>query len=449
MQIRAAEIGHPRIADVWGDRSPFATAEPWPARVDAYLQPGVASSDVDRWVHSACVLCTNGDALDIAVKDGRIVGVRGREHDRVNHGRLGPKDLFGWQANSHPDRLTRPLVRRGGELVETDWDDGDGPIVDRSQAAAGRARGRGRIGFYTIGPAVPRGVLHAGGDRQGGHRHQPHRRQHAALHRHRGGRAQGVFGCDGQPGSYTDIDHADAMRSSGTTSPRRRPCCGCGCSTGSPGPNPPLLVASTRARTPVPGAADVHLALRPGTNVALMNGAAARADRATAGSTSDYVDAHTVGVRRARADGARRTRPSGSPRSATSPPRDVARAARDPRHRRAAALDRAAGLLPVAPGHRRGRAGQQHPPAARACSAGPGGGILQMNGQPTAAEHPRVRRRRRPARASATGPTPTHVEELARALERRPAAASRTGPRRRTRCRSSATPSRGRSGCCG
>jgi hypothetical protein len=34
---------------------------------------------------------------DIGVKDGRIVGVRGRAIDRINHGRLGPKGLFGWQ----------------------------------------------------------------------------------------------------------------------------------------------------------------------------------------------------------------------------------------------------------------------------------------------------------------------------------------------------------------
>ena len=39
---------------------------------------------------------SNGDGLDIAVDDGRIVGVRGRVTDRVNHGRLDPKDLFGW-----------------------------------------------------------------------------------------------------------------------------------------------------------------------------------------------------------------------------------------------------------------------------------------------------------------------------------------------------------------
>ena len=89
-------------------------------RVDVLLADGVADRDVDRWVQSACVLCSNGCGMDIAVKDGRMVGVRGRAEDRVNHGRLGPKGLFGWQANHAPDRLTRPLVREGGELVPTD-----------------------------------------------------------------------------------------------------------------------------------------------------------------------------------------------------------------------------------------------------------------------------------------------------------------------------------------
>lgn len=31
--------------------------------------------------------------MDIGVKDGKIVGVRGRAVDRVNKGRLGPKGM--------------------------------------------------------------------------------------------------------------------------------------------------------------------------------------------------------------------------------------------------------------------------------------------------------------------------------------------------------------------
>jgi hypothetical protein len=112
-----------RIANPWGERTPYAPGEQWPVRVDVQLAAGLAEQDVDRWVPSASILHSNGDGLDIAVKDGRIAGVRGRARDRVNHGRVDPEDLFGWQANNAEDRLTRPLVRDGGRLVETTWDD--------------------------------------------------------------------------------------------------------------------------------------------------------------------------------------------------------------------------------------------------------------------------------------------------------------------------------------
>ena len=87
-----------RIAHVWGDRTPYSRGGRWPDRVDQHLAAGTEEEDVDRWVQTASTLHSNGDAFDIAVRDGRIVGVRGRRDDRVNHGRLGPKDLFGWQA---------------------------------------------------------------------------------------------------------------------------------------------------------------------------------------------------------------------------------------------------------------------------------------------------------------------------------------------------------------
>ena len=101
-------------------------------------------------MQSAAVLHSNGDGLDIAVKDGRIVGVRGRAEDRVNHGRVDPKDLYGWQANSSQERLTRPLVRQKGELVKASWDEAIGRIVKRSQTLL-EDRGPLSINFYTSG----------------------------------------------------------------------------------------------------------------------------------------------------------------------------------------------------------------------------------------------------------------------------------------------------------
>ena len=72
--------------------------------------------------------------MDIGVSNGRIVGVRGREVDRVNRGRLGPKGLHGWVASHSPDRLTQPLIRREGKLQPATWDKAMDLIVRRIPA---------------------------------------------------------------------------------------------------------------------------------------------------------------------------------------------------------------------------------------------------------------------------------------------------------------------------
>ena len=70
----------------------------------------------------------------------------GGPDDRVNRGRLDPKDLYGWQANASPDRLTHPLVRRRGKLVETDWDTAMDRVVSRSKKLLEK-QGPSAVGF--------------------------------------------------------------------------------------------------------------------------------------------------------------------------------------------------------------------------------------------------------------------------------------------------------------
>jgi hypothetical protein len=53
------------IVDVWGELTPFGRGEAWPTRIDQQLD--VDEAAVERWVQSACVLCSNGCGLDTAV----------------------------------------------------------------------------------------------------------------------------------------------------------------------------------------------------------------------------------------------------------------------------------------------------------------------------------------------------------------------------------------------
>jgi anaerobic selenocysteine-containing dehydrogenase len=195
----------------WGERTPYGRGEVWPQRVDVELADGLTADDVERWVQSASLLHSNGDAIDIAVAGGKIVGVRGRREDRVNRGRLDPKDRFGWQANASADRLTRPLVRRRDALVEAGWDEAMDLIVDRSKALLKRPGGAGRIGFYTSGQLFLEeyytlaviGKAGIGTPHMDGNTRLCTATAAAAL--------KASFGTDGQPASYSDIDHCDAL----------------------------------------------------------------------------------------------------------------------------------------------------------------------------------------------------------------------------------------------
>lgn len=282
-----------RIAEPWGTRTPYPSGGTWPVRVDSHLAEGVSPEDVDRWVQTASILHSNGDAMDIAVKDNRIVGVRGRAMDRVNHGRLGPKDLYGWQANGSPDRLTRPLVRRNGKLVETDWDTAMGQVVAHSKALLAE-QGASAIGFYTTGQLFAEEYYTLGTIAHGGIGTN-HVDGNTRLCTATAAEAlKESFGCDGQPGSYTDVDHADVIALYGHNVAETQSVLWTRMLDRLAGPNPPRIICVDPRLTPVAKAATVHLAPRPGTNVALMNGILHEII-ANGWVDQDYIQAHTVG----------------------------------------------------------------------------------------------------------------------------------------------------------
>jgi anaerobic selenocysteine-containing dehydrogenase len=281
-----AQESRDSIADVWGARTPYT--EHWPSRLDSRTLDAP-----QHWVQAACVLCSMGCALDIGVRDGRIVGVRGREGDRVNRGRLGPKGLHGWEANSSPDRLTRPLIWRDGRHAAASWDEAMDLIARRSRETLERYT-PGALAFYNTGQLMLEEyyTLALIGDAGIG---TPHMDGNTRLCTATAAIALiESFGTDGQPGSFSDFDTTEAIFHVGHNIAvtqtvlwsrildRRR------------GPHPPRLIVVDPRRTPSAAEADIHLAPRLGTNVALLNGllhlvlAHGRLDR-------DFIAAHTVG----------------------------------------------------------------------------------------------------------------------------------------------------------
>jgi len=373
-------IKRDRIAEPWGSRTPYAGGDRWPSRVDTFLDGGLTEEQVERWVPSASILHSNGDAMDIAVREGRIVGVRGREIDRVNRGRLGVKDLYGWQANSSPDRLQRPLVRQGGQLVEVSWDQAMQRIVDR---ARGELSGSGpsALSFYTTGQLFLEEYYLLGLIAHGGIG-TPHLDGNTRLCTATAAAAlKESFACDGQPGSYTDIDHADVIALFGHNMAETQTVLWMRVLDRLAGPNPPKIICVDPRLTPVARAATVHLAPRPGTNLALVNGLLHEIVE-NGWYDQEYVAAHTVGF-----EELQRT-------VKEYPPERVAELCGVP----AADLRAAARLIGQAErllstvlqgfyqSHQATAAAVQvnNVNIVRGMLGRPGAGILQMNGQPTA-----------------------------------------------------------------
>jgi ferredoxin-nitrate reductase len=252
------------VTDIWGDRTPYRGD--WPTRVDQNLQ-----AVPDHWVQSACVLCSNGCGLDIGVKNGKIVGVRGRESDRVNHGRLGPKGLHAWVANNSADRLRRPLVKRDGTFYEASWDEALDLIVRKSQDLRDRYTA-GAIGFYTSGQLFLEEYYTLGVIGKAG-LGTPHMDGNTRLCTATSAAAlKESFGCDGQPGSYTDLDSTEAIFNIGHNVAEQQTVLWMRILDRLHGANPPKLIVIDPRPIPAALKADIHLAPKPGTNVPIMNG---------------------------------------------------------------------------------------------------------------------------------------------------------------------------------
>jgi NADH-quinone oxidoreductase subunit G len=62
-----------------------------------------------------------GSNLVVQVKNDRVMRVVPLENESINECWLSDKDRFSYEGLNSEDRLTRPLLRRDGKLVETDW----------------------------------------------------------------------------------------------------------------------------------------------------------------------------------------------------------------------------------------------------------------------------------------------------------------------------------------
>ncbi len=231
-----------------------------------------SDEQIDRFVPTHCCYCGVQCGMYLKVADGKVVGVEPREDFPLNHGMLCPKGSTAYQTVNHPDRLTYPMMRRGGKnspLERATWDEVLDTIVQRFRAIQNE-HGKDAVAIYS-GSSMTNEKCYLMGKFARvalGTRHTDYNGRLCMSSAT--GANELALGIDRAANPVSDMLHADCIFVIGANvgecfpiitsylwQARDRGC--------------KLIVADPR-QTPIARTADIFLPLRPGTDSALLNG---------------------------------------------------------------------------------------------------------------------------------------------------------------------------------
>jgi anaerobic selenocysteine-containing dehydrogenase len=112
----------------------------------------VTTTTTETVAYQTCPLCEAACGLEITLRDGAAMRVRGDRDDPLSKGYLCPKGASLISLHDDPDRLRWPLVRRDGELCEVSWDEAFAETAHLLDAFLAR-HGRAALASYVGNPA--------------------------------------------------------------------------------------------------------------------------------------------------------------------------------------------------------------------------------------------------------------------------------------------------------
>jgi anaerobic selenocysteine-containing dehydrogenase len=254
-----------------------------------------ARKHADRWVNSTCGYCSVGCGMQLGVCDGKVVSVRGNPHHPVNRGKLCPKGLAEHYAIEAEGRALYPMLRKESALARVTWDEALNTMVHQFRTVQ-QKYGPQSVGvistgqlvteeFYTLGKLVQLGL---GTRNYDGNTTLCMSTAVAGYKR--------SFGSDGPPGAYEDLEVADVILLIGANIAENHPIL---CSRLEASRNRTLIVVDPRV-TKTAMMADLHLAIKPRSDLALIN-AMLRVIIDEQLYDAGYVEAHTTGFEELRA----------------------------------------------------------------------------------------------------------------------------------------------------
>jgi assimilatory nitrate reductase catalytic subunit len=243
----------------------------------------------DRWVRTTCGYCSVGCGLFIGVRNGRAVSVRGDLDHPVNAGVLCPKGLSEHETLHTPYRARYPMLRRNGSLRRVSWSEAIETMV-RSLRGVQNAHGAESVGVISTGQLVTEEFYTLGKLVQLGLRTRHYDGNTTLCMSTAVAGYKRSFGSDGPPGAYEDLERADVVFLIGANVADNHPILWQRLERNTA---KTLIVADPRV-TKTAMRADLHLPLRPRSDLALLNGLIHIVIEANL-IDREYIAAHTTG----------------------------------------------------------------------------------------------------------------------------------------------------------
>ncbi|MYV66690.1 molybdopterin-dependent oxidoreductase, partial [Streptomyces sp. SID2131] len=231
-----------------------------------------------RTTRTVCSYCGVGCGivLDVARDPAtglrRVVRASGDKAHPANSGRLCTKGATSADMTAAPGRLGKALVRaeRGGEPVETDVDAAVARVAGRLRAILDE-HGPDALAFYVSGQMSLEAQYLANKLAKGFVRTSRIESNSRLCMASAGSGYKLSLGADGPPGSYRDFDHADVFLVIGSNMADCHPVLFLRMMDRVKTAGAKVVVVDPR-RNATADKADLHLPIRPGTDLALLNG---------------------------------------------------------------------------------------------------------------------------------------------------------------------------------
>lgn len=227
------------------------------------------AGNVDKWVKGVCRFCGTGCGVMVGVKGGKVVTVKGDPNNH-NAGFLCLKGALMTPIIYAKERVTKPLIRKNGQLTPASWDEAMNLVVAKFKEAMQQG-GPQAVGYYGSGQALTEETYLAGkifkaGLKTNNMDGNPRLCMASAV----GGYVT-TYGKDEPMGCYDDIDAATCLFIIGSNTSECHPVLFKRIANRKQAdPKVKIIVVDPR-KTNTARIADLHLAFRPGTDLALLN----------------------------------------------------------------------------------------------------------------------------------------------------------------------------------